>query len=116
VQTDRRWINQTHPQTLLLGTYLLYFDAFWAVVNAFLFRSAGPIQILLGAGAAAAGYGIANDKKVGWYVGIVVSVVGLALRLLLFGLGDAIGLLFAVAQVALLVHPMSRNYVKTWFR
>ena len=116
MQTARRWINQTHPQTLLFGTYLLYFDAFWAVINAVLFGAAGPIQLVLGAGAAAAGYGIANDKKVAWYGGVAVSVVGLALRLLLFGLADAIGLLFAVAQVALLVHPMSRNYVKTWFR
>jgi hypothetical protein len=116
VQTERRWINQTHPQTLLFGTYLLYFDAFWAVVNALLFGVRGPIPLLLGAGAAGAGYGIANDKKVAWYVGVAVSAVGLAFRFLFFGLADAIGLLFAVAQVALLVHPMSRNYVKTWFR
>jgi hypothetical protein len=116
VQTARRWINQTHPQTLLFGTYLLYFDAFWAVVNAVLYGAVGPVQLLLGGGAAGAAYGIANDKKIAWYAGIAVSGLGLAFRLLFLGLGDAIGLLFAVAQVALLVHPMSRNYVKTWFR
>ena len=116
MQTERRWINQTHPQTLLIGVYLLYFDAFWAVVNMVLYGGTSPISILLGAGAAAAGYGIANDRKAGWYGGVALSVIGLAFRLLFFGLGDAIGLLFAVAQVALLVHPMSRNYVKTWFR
>ena len=116
MQTARRWINQTHPQTLLFGAYLLYFDAAWAVINGLLLGGTSPIQLLIGAASAGAAYGIANDKKVGWYAGIAVSGLGLAFRLLFFGLADAIGLLFAVAQVALLVHPMSRNYVKTWFR
>jgi hypothetical protein len=116
VQTARRWINQAHPQTLLFGAYLLYFDAIWAVLNAVIFGRPDPTQIVLGAGGAAAAYGIANDRTPAWYAGVVVSGLALGYRLLLFGLADAIGLMFAIAQVALLVHPMSRNYVKTWFR
>ena len=116
MQTARRWINQTHPQTLVMGTYLLYFDAFWAVLNAVLYGAVNAFTILLGGGAAASAYGIANDRKIGWYAGVAVSGIGLALRLAFGGLADPINLLFAIAQVALLVHPMSRNYVKTWFR
>ena len=59
----------------------------------------------------AAGYGIAQDRNWGWYLGIAVSAIGVLLNL-----GNLLGLLFAIAQIALLVHPMSRSYTKTWFR
>ena len=32
VQT-RRWVNQSQPQTLVIATFLLYFDAFWALLG-----------------------------------------------------------------------------------
>lgn len=106
----QRWINQSHPQTLLMGTYLLYIEAFFGVVSVllggfFLFGAA------LAAGAAAAGFGIANDRNWGYYLGIAVSALGV-----LFNLGNMLGLIFAIAQIALLLHPMSRNYQKIWFR
>jgi hypothetical protein len=115
VQTERRWINQTHPQTLLLGVYLLYLDALFAVVFGLINKTIDPITAVIAAGSVAAGYGIANDRRPAWYGGIVVSVIGVLL-ILATGFILSINLLFAVAQVALLVHPMSRNYVKTWFR
>lgn len=106
----QRWINQSHPQTLLMGTYLLYIEAFFGVVSVLL-GGFFLFGVLLAAGAAAAGYGIANDRNWGYYLGIAVSALGV-----LFNLGNMLGLIFAIAQIALLLHPMSRNYQKVWFR
>ena len=106
----QRWINQSHPQTLLMGTYLLYIDAFFGVLN-LLLGGFSPISVVLAGGAGAAGYGIANDRNWGYYLGIGVSALGV-----LFNLGNILGLMFALAQIALLLHPMSRNYQKVWFR
>jgi len=106
----QRWINQSHPQTLLIGTYLLYFEAGFGVLN-ILLGGFSVFAVLLAGGAGAAGYGIANDKNWAYYLGIGVSALGV-----LFNLGNILGLMFAVAQLALLLHPMSRNYQKVWFR
>lgn len=106
----QRWVNQSHPQTLLMGTYLLYFDAFFDVLGA-LMGGFSLILVVLAAGAGTAGYGIANDKNWAYYLGIGVSALGV-----LFSLGNILGLMFAVAQLALLLHPMSRSYQKVWFR
>lgn len=112
----QRWINQRHPQTLLIATYLLYFDAFFGVIDVVTGRGVHPIAIALAVGAAASGYGIANDKNWGYFLGVGVSVISLLFLVLAFGLlGNPLGLMFAVAQLALLLHPMSRNYQKTWF-
>lgn len=106
----QRWINQSHPQTLLMGTYLLYIDAFFGFLGA-LMGGFSPITVLLAGGAVAAGYGIANEKTWAYYLGIGVSALGV-----LFNLGNILGLMFAIAQLALLLHPMSRNYQKAYFR
>lgn len=106
----QRWINQSHPQTLLMGTYLLYIEAFFGVVSVLL-GGFFLFGVVLAAGAAASGYGIANDRNWGYYLGIAVSALGV-----LFNLGNMLGLIFAIAQIALLLHPMSRSYQKLWFR
>ena len=112
----QRWINQRHPQTLLFATYLLYFDAFFGVLNLALGGGVNVIGLALAAGSAGAGYGIANDKNWGYFLGVGVSVVSLAFLLLNYGLlGNPISLMFGVAQLALLLHPMSRDYQKVWF-
>jgi hypothetical protein len=111
----QRWINQRHPQTLLFATYLLYFDAFFGLLA--LLGSVDPIRVALAVGSAAAGYGIANDRKWGYWLGIGVSVLSLLYLIAAFGLmGNPLGLMFGIAQVALLVHPMSRDYQKVWFK
>lgn len=106
----QQWINRSHPQTLLMGTYLLYIDAFFGVVNVLL-GGFFLFAVLLAGGSAAAGYGIANDRNWGYYLGIGVSALAVLLNL-----GNILGLMFAVAQLALLLHPMSRSYQKVWFR
>ena len=106
----QRWINQSHPQTLLMGTYLLYIDGAFGVL-ALLLGGRTLFGLLLAGGAIAGGYGVANDRNWGYYLGIAVSVLGVLLNL-----GNLLGLMFAVAQLALLLHPMSRSYQKVWFR
>jgi hypothetical protein len=116
----QRWINQRHPQTLLIATYLLYFDAFFGILG--VLSGAGPIAIAIAVASGAAGYGIANDRKWGYWLGVAVSAFALVPYVLAlvsgFNIlaGSPVNLLFAIAQFALLVHPMSRNYQKIWFR
>ena len=105
----QRWINQSHPQTLLMGTYLLYFDAAFTGLGAFL--SGSMFLFGLAAGAGVAAWGIANDKRWAYYLGLAVSALGV-----LFNLGNILGLMFAVAQIARLLHPISREYQQVWFR
>lgn len=110
-----RWSNPSLPQTLQMGMFLLYFDAVFGVLYGQVQEF--PIGTALVVGAAAAGLGIANEKRWGWVLGVVVSSVSVLFKLLVFGsnIFGAISLLFAVAQLALLVHPQSREHQKVWF-
>ncbi len=111
----KRWINQAHPQTLLFGCFLLYFDAAIGLINVVLGGGASLLGLVLVLGAGAGAFGIANDQKWGYFLGVGVSVLSLLVLLVFGGLSNLFGLMFAVAQVALLVHPMSREYQKIWF-
>jgi hypothetical protein len=69
--------------------------------------------------AVASGLGISNERKWGYVLGIVVAV--LETLLWVFAIVDGarqgiISLLFSIALVALLLHPMSRDYQRIWFR
>ena len=116
----RRWLNQSQPQTLVIAVLLLYLDAAFGILS-LLTGAGGLLLIAIIVGSIAAGYGIANERKWGYFLGIGIAVFFLlpfALNLLNngnFG-GNAIGLLFAVAKFALLVHPQSRSYQRIWFK
>ncbi|MCP5028301.1 MAG: hypothetical protein GY929_18645 [Actinomycetia bacterium] len=122
----RRWTNQNHPQTLQMSVLLLYMSA----ATGFLFgnvysRQFGlAIGLLAAIGLAAAAFGIANDKKWGYSLGVVLTGLALVpfLLLLIFdGPGELLDLqllfimVFPVARFALLVHPMSRDHQRIWF-
>ena len=62
-----------------------------------------------------AGLGIANEKRWGWVLGVAVSAVSLVFYLLAFSAALILTLVFAVAQLLLLVHPQSRQHQKIWF-
>jgi hypothetical protein len=62
-------------------------------------------------GGVIAGFGIANEKRWGYGLGLVVAFVDV-----LLSLGNILSLMFAVALVALLLHPQSRGYQRIWFR
>ena len=113
-----RWTNPSLPQTLQIGMFLLYLDAVFGVLG--LRGPIGPIGLVLAAASAFAGLGIANEYKWGWRLGVLVSALALIPFLLALADGSnivllALAALFPVAQFALLVHPMSRNYQKVWF-
>lgn len=120
----RRFLNQYQPQTLQIATILLYINAVFALLSVGALLSGSRYALvelasLLGAGAA---YGIANDKKWGYQLGLVAAIVPLVGTIFrVFGIGGLpfnllLNLLFQGALVAVLVHPLSRNYVKTWFK
>ena len=117
----RRFLNQSQPQTLQIGVFLLYFDAVFGALA--LLGGGGIIMLALAVGAGTAGYGIANEWKWAYWLGVGLSVVAVLLYLpaLLFGFSflvsrGVIGFMFAVAQLVALLHPMSQSYQKTWFR
>ena len=142
VQT-RRWVNQSQPQTLLFATYLLYFGAVIAVLASFSsafsahtglgyavansLESAQRIEdisiLFVAAGGAYAAYQIAQEKKFGWYLGIVVAAIPLVAKTiaLLRGRLDiadliTVSTMFDIALMVLIVHDQSRNYVRIWFK
>ena len=117
----RRWTNPSQPQTLYIATFLLYANRVHRCRS-----SAGcfnPISLLVIGGEVASGFGIANERKWGYYLAVGMATVGLMLRAwpligeltLIFNPWFLLSILFPVALFALLVHPMSREYQKIWF-
>lgn len=132
----RRWTNQSQPQTLVIATFLLYFGAVFVVLGsgtglgfaiASTLDGANAIEniarLFVAVGGVYAGYQIANEKKLGWYIGIAVAVIPLAAKAIAIGRGrldfadlDLVNLLFEIALLALILHTQSRNYVRIWFK
>jgi hypothetical protein len=112
----RRWLDPSQPQTLQIAVFLLYAQAVLLLLfGAFL----NPVGLALIAGGIGAGYGIANEQKWGYGVGVAMAFLPFALRLLSGSsvLGySIINLMFEVALVALLLHPQSRDYQRIWFK
>lgn len=119
---ERRWINRYQPQTLQIGVFLLYFNAIFGLLFASIYFDLGALLGLAAlAGSGAAAYGIANELK--WGYGLGVGLAGLEVLLFLrYAVTDGLGsiglipFMFSVALVALLVHPQSREYQRIWFK
>ena len=118
MNNDVRWVNSHQPQTLYAATILCYIEAVFLTLGFWFFSVFGLFIIV---GLAAGGFGIANEKK--WGYALAVAAASLrVLFFLLFGFevltnfGLLLPFLFAVALVALLLHPMSRDYQRIWFR
>jgi hypothetical protein len=114
----RRWWNHSLPQTLQIAVSIFYFRAVFGVLFGQIF--AVPIGTLIVIGYAAGGFGMANERKWGYIVGLVIAgidVLFLLARISSTGLmANAISLIFTGALVAALLHPMSREYQRVWFR
>ena len=117
-----RWTNNSQPQTLQIAVFLLYATALFTLVFS-LASGAVPGILLMAVVAAgvAAGLGVANEKRWGYWLGVVVAFLPFALRLWFGGVdavlgGSLINLMFEVALVALLLHPQSREYQRIWFK
>jgi hypothetical protein len=117
---ERKFLNQSQPQTLVLGTLLLYVNAIFGVL--FGVAGAGIVLGLLAAvGMGVGGYGIANEWKWGYGVGVAAAIFQLLVLLIFYGFSVfefpvIITLLFDGALVALLLHPESRSYQRIWFK
>jgi hypothetical protein len=124
-----KWLDRTQPQTLYMATLLLYFNA--ALSLLFTLIDGGTIYavrifgvahvsvvigLLLIVGQAAAGWGIANEKKWGYIVAVICAVLLILQTISFFYSGALLNLIFEVALLALLLHPQSREYRRVWFR
>jgi hypothetical protein len=113
---EHRFLNRAQPQTLYIAVILCYIDLVRNLLG-------GPSGLVLaGIALAAGGYGIANEKKWGYSLAVIAAVVQL---LVVFSLNGSatftnvfalMTFLFDGALVALLLHPMSRDYQRIWFR
>jgi hypothetical protein len=118
---DIRWVNTHQPQTLVNATILCYVQAAVGLIFTVLAESRFVIIFIL-VGLVAGGFGVANEKKWGYTLAVAASVVQLAALLAMFGMATFtdINLLvtfgFDAALVALLLHPMSRDYQRIWFK
>lgn len=114
----RRWINHSLPQSLGNAVLLLYISAgFDALLGGYLFS---PIGIVIVGGKVAAGFGIANEQKWGYKLGLLMAFLPFALRFLIGGVDAVLGtgiisLLFEILLVALLLHEQSREHQRIWF-
>ena len=120
----RRWTNPSQPQTLYLATWLLYINADITILFSLIGGGPGLLGIAVVAAEIFAAYGIANEKRWGYIVGVLVAGLGLVFALwplvfelsLIFDVSFLLYVLFPVALFALLVHPMSRDYQRIWFK
>jgi hypothetical protein len=120
---ELKLLDRTQPQTLYIGALLLYLDAAIALFNV-LFGGLSALTLLLGIVLPVAGaYGVANSRKLGYYVALVATGIPVLLilyYLATYGLGilgglGLISVILTIVPFVLFVHPMSRSYVKAWF-
>jgi len=116
---QRRWVNQTQPQTLQIAVFLLYLTAVFSLIDMVRFHYFPLFAVASVGGSVAGGYGIANERKWGYFLGVGIAFLPFALRIYygqaILGV-DIITLLFEVALIALLLHPQSRDYQRIWFK
>jgi len=131
---ERIWVNSRQPQTLYISQLLMYFNGILAIlfgrlslvgkIDLFGSSIVGTVVLLLvTVGMIVAAYGIANERKWGYHLGVAASFGPFVITLAIAtnsGIGDAlsqpISLMFDIALVALLLHPMSTSYQKIWFK
>jgi hypothetical protein len=118
VLQNRRWFGSGQPQTLQLAVGLLYWNALLGliigIVNA---RGFGHLALVVVIAEVAGAFGVANERRWGYWIALVASLLPLALALAgIFNSGELLTLLFQIALVALLVHPISRHYYRIYFR
>ncbi len=120
MEPQRRWLNPAQPQTLQIAVMLLYLSAAFGLFGMLVRGSLFPALVLIVAAQAAGAYGIANERRWGYWLALAAALLPFVLAFLLTGnpilAGDPLSLLFQIALVALLVHPQSRDYRRIWFR
>jgi len=115
---NTQWLDRSHPQTLYMANVLLYFNAAWWLLYLLL---GAPEFGILAVGAVFAGLGLANEKRLGYWGAIAIAVLNLLMLLDAFlqapaSIGVVVSLIFAIVLLVLLLHPMTRSYVRIWFK
>lgn len=115
-----KWVNHFQPQTLVIATFLCYVDAIFGLIFGIAATSALAALIVIVA-LAAGGFGIANEKRWGYAVAVLGALLQVVMLIAYYGADvltstAIISLLFDAALVALLLHPMSREYQRIWFK
>src|SRR5262249_49156858 len=119
--SERRFFNPHQPQTLQFAVILCYIDAAAGLIFGVVSRSVF-VAILIILGLALGGFGTANEKKWGYGLAVVAAIVQVLALLAIFGastftsFSPLLSFMFDAALVALLLHPMSRDYQRIWFR
>jgi hypothetical protein len=116
---ETRWVNPHQPQTLYMAVILCYIQAVFALLS---FGALGPLGLFILIGLGGGGFGIANEKKWGYALAVAAAVLQVLLFIGYGGVGALgnvqvlIGFAFDVLLVVLLLHPMSRDYQRIWFK
>ena len=114
---SNRWLDKTQPQTLLMATMLMYVNAGFFLLSSLAGGLPGlPFLLVLVIGPIAAGWGVANEKKWGYWLGVFLTAVVVGYLVAFFSFAGLVYLLFYGALLALLLHPQSRAYRRIWFR
>lgn len=115
-----KFLNQSQPQTLVNATILAYIDAVFGIIQGV----PGTSQIawiIVVVGLGLGGFGIANDRRWGYILAVIGSILQLVVLVTFFGsyvfaFPLILTLMFDVALCVLLLHPVSRDYQRIWFR
>jgi hypothetical protein len=78
-----------------------------------------PLAEIVPLGLGAAGFGVANEKRWGYRLGVVLASLVVLINvwlLYLAGFAFLLNLLFAVVLLGLFLHSQSRQYERIWFR
>ncbi len=119
------WFNHYLPQTLQISVAIAYFRGVMLVLFT-LFGGISIIELGLTALMVAGAFGIANLKRWGYWLSLVSASIPFVFIFLTIGfsIGDLlslilspaiVGIVIQVAILALLIHPMSRDFVKKNF-
>ncbi len=96
----------------MTGTMLLYIEGVFNMVRG------NQLLLVMGILMFPAAYLIANEKKIGWILGVFSSLAAIAIRIMFIelGLNLLFTLIFPIVLATLLLHPTSREYQKIWFK
>ena len=112
----RQWFDRSQPQTLQISVILLYINAVFGVIDAL----GGAVILLPILLEGVCAYGIANERRPAYIGAIILSglfaLLALAEFVLVGGISPLINVVFSVALFVALVHPMSREYQRIWFK
>ena len=110
-----RLYNRSLPQMLSTAQLLLYLNA----VLDLLFRFGGSFGIAIAVAEGLGAFGLANEKKWGYWVALAAASLPVILIIVAFGslsyFSAIITLLVRGVVVAFLIHPSSRSYKTIYF-